>query len=126
MEERRRHITLKEKLAEHYQKRDFKPKKSSASTYGMLFYWVVTLSLFIEGVSILIPNYFKTNGSEHSNTIYYFCGQLVAVVLTIESISNWILTHFVPLNYVKKETKDKYYSNMTETPPGGIYFIQDF
>ncbi|XP_059149714.1 probable palmitoyltransferase ZDHHC24 [Physella acuta] len=118
MEERRRHITLKEKLTEHYQKRDFKPKKSSASTYGMLFYWGVTVSLLLEGVLILIPNYFKTNSSENSNMINYFCAQLVAIVLAIESISNWILSHFSSLHYVKRETKDKYYSNATETPPG--------
>ncbi|CAL1537317.1 unnamed protein product [Lymnaea stagnalis] len=117
----RKHLTLKEKLTEHYQKRDFKPKKSSASTYGMIFFWTMSVSLLLEGIFILLPNHFKEDNSvssETSNFSSYRCAQLIAIWLFLASAANWSLTHFASINHVLKETKDKYFPDMLAAPPG--------
>ena len=66
--ERRKATTLKEKLADHYQKRDFSVKPSIASQVGMTFFGFMTISLLFESLLILIPAVYK-DGWNHPDGV---------------------------------------------------------
>ncbi|GFO50512.1 palmitoyltransferase [Plakobranchus ocellatus] len=112
----RRQATLKEKLSEHYRKRDFKAKKQTASTAGIVFFLGMLFTLVLEGLVVLLPNHFMTEDGEIGPG--YRWAQLFCVWLFLETALNWYNTYYDIANRVTKEMKSNYYPVSSETPPG--------
>ena len=110
--ERRKATTLKEKLADHYQKRDFSVKPSIASQVGMTFFGFMTISLLFESLLILIPAVYKDG-----ETTRRVC-QLLVFFTLFEMVANWYYTYNDVKNHVKKTSKDIHFPNSIDTPPG--------
>jgi len=64
--------TLKEKLVDHYARRDFKVREDKQATIaGVIFALGMMITLAVEGVLILVPSYYlDTNGQQSS---WFFC-----------------------------------------------------
>ncbi|XP_005106368.1 probable palmitoyltransferase ZDHHC24 [Aplysia californica] len=113
----REEVTLKEKLAEHYAKRDFQAKKQSASTVGVSFSVGMMVTLAIEGLTVLIPSYY-VDRSTGQYTSFFYIAECIVIWLFLEAVGNWWLTYYDVLNRVTKETKDLHFPGHANTPPG--------
>ncbi|GFR72423.1 palmitoyltransferase [Elysia marginata] len=112
----RRQATLKEKLSEHYRKRDFKAKKQTASTAGVVFFLCMLVTLVLEALVVLLPRNFTSE--DGSVTSGYRLAQLLCVWLFVETAVNWYNTYYDVSNRVTKEMKAAHYPTTSETPPG--------
>ncbi|XP_061174800.1 probable palmitoyltransferase ZDHHC24 [Saccostrea echinata] len=115
LKERRAQATLKEKLSDHYRKREFKPSKRDISNLGVNFFWGMTFSLFFISQFILIPNLFSG---------WYMIGMIALVWFTMfETTINWMGMYFGSTSYVEKELRAKHFPEATENPTGWQYCL---
>ena len=112
----RRQATLKEKLSEHYRKRDFKAKKQTASTTGVVFFLSMLVTVVLEGLVVLLPRYYTTDDGSMASG--YRFAQFLCIWLFIETSVNWYNTYYDVANRVTKEMKATHYPATSETPPG--------
>lgn len=112
----RKQVTLQEKLSEHYQKRNFQPKKQAASYMTMIFFSGMVVTLFIENLVFLLPNfYIDEDGSTRGS---YHVAQIFVIFVFIQCVINWWQSYYDVPNRVTKELKSEHYPNLIETPPG--------
>lgn len=111
--ERKAQAPLKEKLSDHYRKRDFTPKKKDVSKLGIAFFWGMTISLFLESVFYLIPHIFSG-----WNMVIFI---LLAIFTLFLTTINWMGMFFGSTGFVDKELSKKHFPQATETPRGWKY-----
>lgn len=111
--ERKAQTPLKEKLSDHYRKRDFTPKKKDVSKLGIAFFWGMTISLFLESVFYLIPHIFSG-----WNMVIFI---LLAIFTLFLTTINWMGMFFGSTGFVDKELSKKHFPQATETPRGWKY-----
>lgn len=105
--ERKQEPTLKEKLKEKWNTRDFTPKEDHSNMFGMNFFFILYVSLLIECLFFLVPQVFpETRWITTLLTIFVFS----------ETLINWHRSYFDTANYVKTETKEKYFPDKEDTP----------
>lgn len=111
--ERKAQTPLKEKLSDHYRKRDFTPKKKDVSKLGIAFFWGMTISLFLESVFYLIPHIYSG-----WNMVIFI---LLAIFTLFLTTINWMGMFFGSTGFVDKELSKKHFPQSTETPRGWKY-----
>ncbi|KAK7492315.1 hypothetical protein BaRGS_00016412 [Batillaria attramentaria] len=119
----RQRASLKEKLATHYHSRNFTVPPQSATKGGLSMTGVMVVTLFLEGVFILLPGLYRAQAEgEEARTGWfgegYWLALLVVVFTWVETVWNWWRTYYDVANYVRKETKQTYFGQTMETPPG--------
>jgi len=102
--------SLKEKLKWQWQnRRDFTPKKEETSQVAVIFFFVIFFVSLFETLFVLVPTIY----SEWTKW-----GMVVATVwLFYITLVNWHRSYFDTANVVKAEVKQKYFPDMTDTPP---------
>ncbi|KAL3874133.1 hypothetical protein ACJMK2_037186 [Sinanodonta woodiana] len=111
----RKSVSLKDKFKEHYHNRDFTPTKTQVSGFGMGFFGFMVISLLLEAQFVLVPTIYSEDAWK-----FWLITSLIWLVF-LETVSNWYLSYWDVKNYVKSETRAKYFSSeMIETPPGWI------
>ena len=114
---------LKQKLQDHYVRKDFTVSKGKIGISGLFFTVGMTLSLAFEGHFITVPAYF--GGYDPSSwTSWFFLAQLGVSFLFIQAAGNWYLAFDNRADRVTKEMRSLYYPNMLDTPPGKTTVIE--
>ena len=110
-------VSLKDKLKLHYETRDFRFDKKNAfkSTTGIKFFWFMTISLFIESQTILIPHLYGGDWLKVG-----LCFLLVWFTL-FEAVINWSGVYFGMVNHADVALKEKHFPNHPDTPPQWKY-----
>nr|KAG5703522.1 hypothetical protein BaRGS_020156 [Batillaria attramentaria] len=106
----------------------------SATKGGLSMTGVMVVTLFLEGVFILLPGLYRAQAEgEEARTGWfgegYWLALLVVVFTWVETVWNWWRTYYDVANYVRKETKQTYFGQTMETPPGsciGFYNQRHF
>ncbi|XP_053399400.1 palmitoyltransferase ZDHHC22-like [Mercenaria mercenaria] len=101
--------SLKEKLRAKWHTRDFTPKEHHSNIFGMNFFFISSISLLIESLFFLVPRVFPETR---------WIMSLVTFIMFCETLLNWHRSYFDTANYVKSETKEKYFPDTDETPAG--------
>lgn len=103
--------SLKEKLSDHYQKRDFTVKEKDLNQIGVSFFWIMWISLLVEGQILTYILY----GDDILVTCFVF---IVIWFLAWQSFINWMGTYFVEVSQVDSTIKEKHHPGTVETPAG--------
>ncbi|XP_033736182.1 palmitoyltransferase ZDHHC22-like [Pecten maximus] len=114
LRERNKGGTLKEKLQNHYHKRNFQTDEKDASRYGQMFFWGMVVSLFFEGQFFLVPMLYW------GDTWAMILASVLVWFTLFECTINWMGTYFGQNNYVTSEIKEEKFPGQEETPPGWI------
>lgn len=125
--QQRGQTTLKEKLVQHYQTRDFRPRPASASKAGLLTTGLMIFSIVLEAVFFLLPGLYGGGGEKQQarNGLFgegYWTCLAVVNFTWVELTWFWWRTYMDVANYVRKSTKENLFGQMLETPPGEFLF----
>ena len=117
--------SLKEKLKEHYENRNFTPRVTSASKVGLIATACMIVSLFLEALVVLLPGVYTAQEEEGEVTARYgwlgegyWLALLVLVLSWVEVTWNWWRTYYDVPNWVTKEMKTAQFGQMLDTPVG--------
>ncbi|XP_059149724.1 palmitoyltransferase ZDHHC22-like [Physella acuta] len=84
--------SLKEKLQDHYNSRNFQAKDSTITRFAVSFVWVNTLTLVLEGLLVLIPSHHLVQDGRacsNSSCTSYRCAQAVTLWLFAQTAWHW-------------------------------------
>ena len=103
-------LTLKEKYQQHWETKSFQPSDRSITLFGIGFVWVNTVSLVVEGFTLLLPHYFApADGGEagpgKSNT-GLLLSKLATVYLFLGTVFQWWYLRDGRADKVTKSTSD--------------------
>ena len=105
----RKQETLREKFRAHYHNRDFTPKEDQFNQMAMGVFGFMLISLLIESVFFLVPRVFPETR---------WIVTLIVFIIFCEVSINWHRSYFDVANWVRPETKEKYFPGEQDTPQG--------
>lgn len=99
--------SLKEKLRVKWNTRDFTPQEDHSNVMSMNLFFFMAVTLLFEALYYLVPRLYP-------DSPWFMRG--VAICLFIETLINWHRSYFDTANYVKPETKEKFFPDSQDTP----------
>ena len=114
--------TLKEKLKNHYNNRNFSTNPRNASRIGLANSGLQNLFFVIEAIVILLPELYKGSVTGGCNVGFfgegYWLSLSIVLFLALETAWFWWRTYYDVPNWVTKEMKETYYGQIVDTPLG--------
>ena len=99
-------LTLKEKYQRHWETKSFQPSDRSVTIFGMSFVWINTVSLVVEGFTLLLPHFFSAAGGGGWNP-GLFLSKVATVYLFLGTAFQWWFLRDVSADKVCKSTSDR-------------------